>query len=77
MATSPEVHGTSVAMRMPEADAYFLSCTNIRCLSVVDELEQTLGKPVITSNTAMLWHVLRKGGIADAVPGFGKLLQAH
>lgn len=76
-ASPQEWRDRTLAMRMPEADAYFLSCTNIRCLSVVDELEKALGKPVITSNTAMLWHVLRKGGISDAIPGYGKLLQAH
>jgi maleate isomerase len=67
----------ALAMRMPDADAYFLSCTNIRCIPVVDELEKSLGRPVITSNTAMLWHVLRQGGIADPIPGYGRLLQTH
>jgi maleate isomerase len=76
-ASPQEWRDRTVTLRLPDADAYFLSCTNIRCLSVVDELEQALGKPVITSNTAMLWHVLRTGGIADPITGYGRLLQFH
>jgi maleate isomerase len=76
-ASPQEWRDRALAMRRPDADACFLSCTNIRCISIVDELEQSLGMPVITSNTAMLWHVLRKGGIADAIPGYGRLLHAH
>lgn len=72
-----EWRARALSMRHPHADAYFLSCTNIRCLAVVDELEKELGRPVITSNTAMLWHVLRQGGIADAIPAYGALLRAH
>lgn len=64
------------AHRRPEADAYFLSCTTIRATPVIAALEADLGKPVITSNQAMVWHALRTGGVRDAVPGFGQLF-AH
>ena len=37
-------------MKNPEADAYFLSCTNIKCISVIAALEHVLEAPVITSN---------------------------
>ena len=40
-------------------------------------LEQALGKPVITSTQATLWHALRLAGIDDAIPGFGRLLEKH
>ena len=67
----------ALAMKRTDADAYFLSCTNIRVLSIIDELEHRLGAPVITSNQAMLWHCLRQSGINDAVRGYGQLLQRH
>jgi len=67
----------ALAMKRTDADAYFLSCTNIRVLSIIDELEHRLGAPVITSNQAMLWHCLRQSGINDAVRGYGRLLQRH
>ena len=67
----------ALAMKRTDADAYFLSCTNIRVLSIIDALEHRLGAPVITSNQAMLWHCLRQSGINDAVRGYGQLLQRH
>lgn len=76
-ATPQEWRERTVSMRHPDADAYFLSCTNIRCVSVVDTLESELGKPVITSNTATLWHALRMSGITDSIPGCGALLKGH
>ena len=65
----------TVALRDPEADAYFLSCTAIRSADVIDTLEEALGKPVITSNQATLWRALRESGISDSIPGFGRLLR--
>ncbi len=67
----------AVAMKRPDADAYFLSCTNIRVLTIIEELEHRLQAPVITSNQAMLWHCLRESGIKDPVLGYGQLLRQH
>jgi maleate cis-trans isomerase len=57
----------------PRADAYFLACTNTHTPDVIEELEQRLGRPVVTSNQATLWYCLRACGLPDAVPGFGEL----
>jgi maleate isomerase len=59
----------------PEADALFLSCSGIRALEVVDEIEQAIGKPVITSNQAQFWSCLRRAGIMDELQGFGQLFK--
>ena len=67
----------ALAMKRTDADAYFLSCTNIRVLSIIDELEHRLEAPVITSNQAMLWHCLRQSGINDVVRGYGQILYRH
>jgi maleate isomerase len=64
-----------LAMRDPSADAYFISCTTIRSAEVIDALERELGRPVITSNQAMVWAALRETGIRDRVDGFGTLLR--
>lgn len=58
----------------PEADALFISCTNFHCVPIVAEIEQKLGKPVVTSNLAGAWAALRRIGVDDAIPGFGMLL---
>ena len=65
----------TVALRDPAADAYFISCTTIRSADVIDALEDALGKPVLTSNQAMLWRALRDSGIGDRIAGFGRLLR--
>lgn len=56
------------------ADAYLLSCTNIQVPEVVDTLEQRLGRPVVASNLATLWHCLRLLGRDDALHGLGRLM---
>lgn len=57
-----------------DADACFISCTAIRSAGLIAPLEAELGMPVITSNQVMAWHMLRRCGIGDAVPGFGRLM---
>jgi maleate isomerase len=42
-----------------EADGYFLSCTNTTQIEAIQELEAALGKPVVSSNQAVLWGVVR------------------
>ena len=59
----------------PEADAYFLSCTNIQSVEAIAELEARLRKPVVTSNQATLWYSLRACGLSDDVPGVGELFR--
>lgn len=61
----------------PDADALFISCGALRSLEIVDALEQRLGKPVICSNQAMIWDVLRLAGIDDRIAGHGRLLREH
>lgn len=61
----------------PKADALVVSCLNTRSHTVVEALEQSLGKPVITSTQATLWHVLRLAGVKDAIAGLGRLLREH
>lgn len=54
-------------------DAIVISCTNLRCLRVIPQIEEETGVPVISSNQALAWHMLRLAGVADSPPQFGKL----
>ena len=40
-------------------DALFLSCANIRCMGIIEEIEARIGRPVITSNQVVVWDALR------------------
>jgi maleate isomerase len=55
-------------------DAVFLSCTALRSAGIVAALEAQGGRPVVTSNQAMVWHLLRTNGVTTPRPGFGRLL---
>ncbi len=47
-----------------QAQVIVLSCTDMRAVEVVDQLEAELGKPIITSNQAMLFNALRHINVA-------------
>ena len=55
-------------------DGVFLSGTGMPTVSVLEALEQDLGKPVISSASAMMWHALRLAGVGQSIPGYGRLL---
>jgi len=57
----------------PDADGYFLSCTNTRMIETINDLEQQLGKPVVNSNQATLWLCLKKLGVRHADKTLGRL----
>ncbi|MDF3415496.1 Asp/Glu racemase [Sulfitobacter sp. M57] len=52
-------------------DAVFLSCTNLRTLGVITEIETEIGKPVLSSNQVLAWHLMRLGGVTppEGLPG--------
>jgi maleate isomerase len=60
----------------PDAEAIMLGCGNWRATEVIDEIEQELGKPVLTTNQVSLWHALH---ITNAPPlsRYGRLMREH
>jgi maleate isomerase len=61
----------------PAADGIIIACLNFRSHPVIDALEARIGKPVVTSTQAVLWHALRLAGVAAPIPGYGRLLHEH
>lgn len=59
------VRALALAADRPDADAVFLSCTNLRTFRILPELERELGKPVLSANQVMMWAALRAAGLAD------------
>jgi maleate isomerase len=60
-----------------DVDALVQAGTNLSMLRLADEAERWIGKPVVTVNSATLWHALRAYGIEDRFEGFGTLLRDH
>ncbi|WP_120501430.1 aspartate/glutamate racemase family protein [Roseovarius sp. EL26] len=59
----------------PDVDGVFISCTSLRAAGIIEQAEQTLGKPVTASNHALAWHLLRLAGIEDTVDNAGQLFR--
>lgn len=43
-------------------------------VGLLDDLEERLGKPIVSVNAATYWYGLRTMGVSDPMPGFGSLL---
>ena len=59
-----------------EADAIFVSCTSLRIVRAICQIETATGLPLVTSNQALAWHCLKLAGRSANIPGFGQLLAA-
>jgi maleate isomerase len=60
--TPPEICDIVEKLDQPDAEGLFLACANVRAMEAAEELQQRLGKPVVTSNQAVLWDLLRTIG---------------
>ncbi|MBW8635894.1 aspartate/glutamate racemase family protein [Hoeflea sp. WL0058] len=62
---------------VPGSDALLVTCTDFPTLPLVESLEAELGVPVVTSNQATFWSMLRAVGVQDRFQPFGRLLSSH
>ncbi len=72
-----KVYEHAKAVDTPDAEALLICCTDFNTFDAIEPLERELGKPVISSNSATLWHTLRSAGIQDRIDGLGTLLRDH
>ncbi|MBT5434564.1 MAG: arylmalonate decarboxylase [Rhodospirillaceae bacterium] len=61
----------------PDADGIFISCSALRTVEVIEEIERRTGKPVVGSNQALVWRMMRLAGIEDRIEGMGRLFREH
>lgn len=65
-----------IAVDNPDAGLLPKSRTGLPAIGVVAEIENRVGKPVVTSNQASGWAMARLAGFADhAPPQYGRLFQ--
>jgi maleate isomerase len=72
--TPERAYGLARIVDREDAEAVFLSGTGMPTLPALELLEQDLGKPVISSASAMMWHALRLAGVGQSISGYGRLL---
>ena len=59
----------------PEIEVLVVPGGNFPTMSFVAAWEREFGKPVITTNQAALWAMMRIMGVRDPLPGLGRLLE--
>ena len=59
------------------AEAFFVSCTALPVLPIIDKLEKKLNTTVLSSNQALIWDTLVKINKNNSVEGFGKLFKEN
>jgi len=77
--TAMDVHSAyKIAKRLyeqaPQADGVFVPCPRWPTITDVDLLEREIGKPVVTSCQAYIWHALKMAKVKQEVKGFGRLM---
>ena len=60
-------------INLNDSDALFVSCTALPVLSLINDLENKLGKFVVSSNQALIWDSLNQINSNINVVGYGKL----
>ena len=60
-------------LKLEGADCVFLSCTDFHSLDAIKYLEGDIGLPVVTSNTASMWSVLKHLGIRANLEQYGRI----
>ena len=68
--STDEVIRVGLETDTPDAEGLVISCTNLVTLEVIPELEQRLGKPVVSANQATVWHACLLAGVTWPA-GFG------
>ncbi len=71
------VERASALGRKPEVDAVVLSCCDMPTVDAIPQIEDAIGKPVISSNQSLFWRALRTCGIDEPLQGYGRLLAEH
>ncbi len=61
----------------PDVEALLVPGGNFPTLHAIGPWERRFGKPVVTTNQAMLWGAMRTMGVATPVPGWGRLLETQ
>ena len=65
----------AIKNKRPEAEGYFLSCTNTTMIEAIERCEENLGRPVVTSNQATLWACLQRLELSRSISGLGRLFK--
>ena len=66
--------GRSVKAQHPDIDTIYYSCPHWAMIGAIDVLEKELDVTVVQPIQAIIWQALRRTGVTDSIPGYGRLL---
>lgn len=75
--TAASVKAAAIQVGQKDVEAVFLSCTNLQTLDVIADLETTLNKPVLSSNSVLAWHMAQLSGAPLAADAPGRVFGAR
>jgi maleate isomerase len=58
-----------------DCDAIVISCTNLRCLDIIQDAEARTGVAILSSNQALAWHMLQLAGVEAQRDDLGALFK--
>ena len=69
----PEVYAWARANAPQDAEAIFIGGNGLRAIGVIQALEETLGRPVLTANQVAFWQALRVMRLTSKVTHYGRV----
>ena len=60
---------------LSQSNVLFISCTALPVLSILQDLENKLGKVILSSNQTLIWDTLRQIKYKNKIKGFGELFK--
>ena len=68
---------TISSIDLTKIDCLFVSCTALKILDLIEDLEENLKTNIISSNQAIIWDSLRLSKTKNKINGFGKLFKLY
>ena len=62
-------------INLKKVDGLFVSCTALKIMDILEDVEKKFNTTVISSNQAIIWDCLRLIDIDTNIPGYGKLFK--
>jgi maleate isomerase len=75
--TPDSIRRAAIEVCADQADALFVSCTALRAVEALEDIETALGRPVVSSIQAEFWQSIRLAGYQGPIEGPGALLREH
>ena len=68
----------ALSLKSKDIDGFFISCTNLRVLEEINEIEEETNLPVVAANQAFIWKIIKEAKISTKkIKNLGQLFELH